>query len=339
MPDALVFEAPWRIGLTEPRAPRALGPMDVAVEIRATGICGTDIGIVTGAYHARPNVILGHESAGVVVAVGTEVRSVAPGARVAIDPTYACGACRMCRTGRPNHCEMKSEREAGVSCDGTFAPFFQTDARFVYPVSDALPFEAAALAEPLSCALTGLNQVRIRPDFDVAVVGGGPMGMIYAHALAARGVKGQIFEASETRRALCEAAAPDGWGVSPPRRATPGELDLVVDCSGHGVPWAIQSLRRGGQVLVVGLSSGDALVKPAQLADHSLSIIGSIDSIDTFALAVSMLETGLIPARRLVTHRLPIMEYRRGFAMLGVDLSTQRRAPEEIAALKVVLTI
>lgn len=335
--SALIFQAPWQLRL-ERRALPEPGPSDVLVRIRATGVCGTDLGIVRGEYAARRGVILGHESAGEVVRCGSEVAGLRRGDRVVIDPTYYCGYCRMCRSDRPNHCESKAERESGVSQDGTFAHYYCTDQRFVHRIADHLSYAAASLTEPLSCALTGLEQLRLRADMDTAVVGAGPMGMLYCHALAARGFVGTLIEAAPGRLALCRERLPPGWRLASIATEGADALDLIVDTSGAATAWALRSLRRGGQLLTIGLSGTACEVQPALLADRSLRIVGSIDSLGTFALALRLIETGVIAADRLVSDELPLERYEEGFALLGMDLRAQCRQPERIRALKVVLT-
>lgn len=127
---ALVYKSAWDVALEERPVPEIKKDNDVLVRIRATGVCGTDLGIISGKYHAVPSTILGHESAGDVIAVGSAVSSLQPGDRVVIDPTYYCGQCEMCRTGRQNHCTHKAVTETGVSADGTFTDYYVTEDRF-----------------------------------------------------------------------------------------------------------------------------------------------------------------------------------------------------------------
>lgn len=331
-----MHHGPWDVRLEVRDTPARLGPTGVLVRVYATGICGTDLGIVQGLYHANRGVVIGHESAGVVAAVGEDVDSVRPGDRVVIDPTFYCGYCRMCRMDRPNHCLQKASRESGVSADGTFATHYVSDVRFVYPIADHVPLAEASMAEPLSCVLTGLNQIRLRADFDTLVVGAGPMGMLYCLALASRGLTGHLVEVSASRRALAAARVPDGWHVVGPTEVQ-GLFDLIVETSGCATEWALQRLHRGGQVLAVGLTQTRSEVRAGVLADRSQSIVGSIDSVGTFSLAVRMIATGTIAVARLITHQLPLTDYPAAFGMLGIDLARQRRDSEALAAIKVVL--
>lgn len=334
----LVYRDPWDLRIEERPRPVPRTPRDVVVRVRATGICGTDIGIVRGAYQARPGVVIGHESAGEVAEVGAAVTTLAPGDRVVIDPTFHCGACPMCRSERPNHCEMKSVSEAGVSADGTFAHYFVTEDRFLHKIAAHVGFAEASLTEPLSCVLTGLNQLRLRPDMTTLVAGGGPMGALYSLALAARGFTGTLVEHAPERRKRLAHALPRGWIVAERLVPRPNSLDLVVDTTGTALSWALPALRRGGQVLMVGLTGEDTPVSPALLADRSLSIVGSIDSIGTFALANHMIATGVIPVRALISHVWPLERFDEAFAAVGLDLAARNRTAASINAVKVVLT-
>jgi threonine dehydrogenase-like Zn-dependent dehydrogenase len=335
--NALIFNGPWDLSLQKRSIPTIDLPTDVLVRVRATGICGTDIGIVRGIYAARRGVVLGHEAAGEVIGVGSRVQSVGVGDRVVVDPTYSCGCCTMCRSERPNHCAQKSASEAGVSCDGAFATYYVASERFIHKIAADLSYAEASFTEPLSCVLTGLNQLRLRADLEVMVLGGGPMGMLYALALASRGIRGTLVECAQVRYQLCVACAPSGWKIMVEAKPVPGSLDLIVDTTGCALPWALDALKRGGQMLLVSLSPAQAGINPAMLTDRSLSLVGSIDSIGTFALALHMIECGTVPVLSLVTHQLPLAQYREGFHAVGVDLARQKRMSADICALKVVL--
>jgi threonine dehydrogenase-like Zn-dependent dehydrogenase len=340
--EGLVYHGPWTAETTsvpEPSEPRGA---EVLVRVRASGICGTDLNILAGEYAAvMPPVIVGHESAGEVVAVGELVSDLEVGDRVAVNPTYYCDACRMCRTNRPNHCERKNGSEAGVSADGTHATFYVTERRLVEPMPAGVPFSAVALAEPLSCALTGVDQLALRPELSVAVFGAGPMGLLYAHCLALRGLVGQLVDASAPRRELARAALPDRWSLAGSvdeavELAGPTGLDVIVDTTSVLVARAVGILNRGGQLLLVGLRPQHTTIDPAALADRSVRLVGSIDSIGTFGTACALLARGALPASHIVSHAVPLSRWREAFSLLGCDLDSQTRdgAP---TALKVVL--
>lgn len=332
---ALTYGSPWNISLEEkPDPPTPVGDQ-VLVRLRASGICGTDIGIISGQYPAEPSVTLGHESSGEVKAIGAEVRALRIGDRVVIDPTYFCSHCYMCRTGRPNHCTHKAGTETGVTRDGTFSPYYTTQERFLYKIADDVSFEAAALSEPLSCALTGVGVLRTRPDLRTVVLGAGPMGILYTHALRTRAISGAVVELSAPRLALARQAIPRGWVCS--ETVPEGRFDLVVDTTGVLCGEVFPRLERGGQFLAVGLRQYTFPIDMRRVADESLTIVGSIDSLDnSFATAAHLINSKAIPAESIVTHRLDLSKYVEGFGLLGCDL-TRKRHDNCASAIKVVL--
>jgi threonine dehydrogenase-like Zn-dependent dehydrogenase len=335
------YQGPWQLDLVERQEPTIQHPDHILVKVAATGICGTDLGIASGQYSAKQGVILGHEFSGTVIATGANVMAVKPGDRVFVDPTYSCGHCEMCTTERPNHCIEKSETETGVSADGAFAPYYVTTDRFVSPMSDTTSFEAATLAEPFSCALTGVNQVKVRPDDQTVILGAGPMGIMYAHALALKGVRGTVVEISSGRRELVKEALPDGWKVAARFEDAVsgfrnGRCDLVVDTTAVMTEKVIPYLNRGGRIILVGLRRNTAKIDPAELADKSISLIGSIDSIGTFPLACRLIDQGRLPAEKIITKSFGLADFREAFAELGTDLRAKRQTTSAMQ-IKIVL--
>ncbi len=340
---ALVYKGPWQIALENRAIPNLHSKTDVLVRIRATGVCGTDLGIITGEYNAKVPIVLGHESAGDVMEVGTEVSHLKPGDRVVIDPTYFCGFCSMCRTGRSNHCEHKANTETGVSRDGTFAPYYVTEERFLFKLPEHTSFEAASLTEPLSCVLTGINQLRVRQDLRTLVLGAGPIGVLYSFGLALQGIVGGIVEVSEARRKQCEEVVNSHWklfgSLADAQKAlspVEGKFDLIVDTTGVLAEKSLSLLARGGQLLLVGLRDGKATFNPREITDKSLSVIGSIDSLGTFSTAKHLIDSGLVPAEKLVTHKLSLDKFDDALMLLGCDVNARHRG-NPAAALKVVI--
>lgn len=318
-------------------APESVTANDVLVRVRAVGICGTDLGILQGDYDAKPGIILGHEAAGEVVAIGPQSKRITVGARVAIDPTYFCGECRFCRTGRTNHCVDKVGTETGITRDGCFAEYYVTEERFLYPLESHVSFAAASLTEPLSCVLTGINRLRLRPGLRAAVMGGGPIGALYACVLAFRGLSGTIVEVAPERRAMLEAIDLPGWRAVPEfTDLADDELDIIVETTGQLAQRSIDKLACGGQLLLVGLKRGRATIDPGKLADRSISLIGSIDSVDTFSDALSLVAASRIPVEKLVSHVLPLNEWEAALGLLGVAAngSNSRASPR---AMKIIL--
>ncbi|HEX8627871.1 MAG TPA: alcohol dehydrogenase catalytic domain-containing protein [Catenuloplanes sp.] len=346
---ALKYRAPWDIAVRTVDDLHIVGPDDVVVDVACCGICGTDLAIAAGTYPvAVPGVTLGHEATGVVAEIGADVDTIKIGDRVVINPTPYCGTCRMCRTQRINHCVNKAGTESGVSYDGAFADRYRTTAQFVHPLPDDVSLEAAALTEPLSCVLSGVR--KIQPPTMAAftyVFGAGPLGVLYAWALWLRGLSPVVIETSPARLAYAGKCLPDGV----PAYASLGEarndhfgdpaapLDVVVDTTSMLLQELYPQLACGGTFLSIGLKRKDMTIDGMHLADRSLSVIGSIDSLHgSFAEAYHLVTTGRIPTERLVSHVIPLTEYRTAFATLGCDLDARSVTPTDTQSCKVLLS-
>lgn len=338
---AIVYNNPWDIRVEEREEPSITLPDEVIVEVRATGICGTDLSIISGEYMARPQVIIGHESAGVIVATGSEAGHWKVGDRVIIDPTYYCGNCDHCRKGLRNHCLVKAHTEAGVSIDGTFTKFFKTTTRFIYPLDDATPYEQGAMSEPLSCVLTAVKKLAVTPYMRTAILGGGPIGLLFYTALKQHGINsGVIYEASKNRIKLIEQnnVLSKGWEVAPEFIPQKNQFDLIIDTTGSLLEKSMQAIADGGKISMMGLRNNQQTINPREIADRSISIIGSIDSQDTFKHAVDLINSGNLGLEKIITNEYHIDDFSAALKDLGCDLDTKRRN-NDISSLKSVITM
>ncbi|GAB7036586.1 MULTISPECIES: zinc-dependent alcohol dehydrogenase [Catenuloplanes] len=336
---ALRYGSAWNVDLADVPDLHVTGDDDVVVDIAYCGICGTDLGIVSGAYPvAVPGVTLGHEASGVVAEVGAGVTTIAPGDRVVINPTPYCGRCRMCRTGRINHCVGKHGTESGVSYDGAFAGRYRTTSAFVHRVPDHVPLRAAALTEPLSCVVTGVR--KIQPTslaMNTYVIGAGPLGLLYAWMLSLKGLNPTVVERSPARLDFARDRLPAGSRIT---AGLDGEndLDIVVDTTSHFLEELLPRMAPGGTFMSIGLKERVAAIDTMLIGDRSLNIIGSIDSLHgSFEEAFHLIVSGRVPAQRLISHTVPLADYRKGFAALGCDIDARAVGAAPEASCKVLL--
>jgi threonine dehydrogenase-like Zn-dependent dehydrogenase len=345
---ALKYYGDWKVALEEVASPRLTGPDDVIVDVEFCGICGTDVGIVSGYYPvAVSGVTLGHEATGIVSAVGDHVTNVAIGDRVVVNPTPYCGTCRMCRTGRINHCVNKFGSESGVSADGAFADQYRTTSQFVHRIPEGVSLQAAALTEPLSCVVAGVN--KLHPPTMTAltyVLGAGPLGVLYAWALSVKGLVPAVVETSPARLDFANSCLPQGVRAYPSLAAARCEhfgdaeapLDVVVDTTSGLLEEIYPQLACGGTFLSIGLKQKMSSINTMYLADRSLSVIGSIDSVPgSFIEAFHLITSGQIPTQRLVSHVIPLTAHTRGFAAVGCDIDGGTTGPIDEASCKVLL--
>src|SRR5215467_4332534 len=187
----------------------APSPDEVLIRVAACGICGSDVHGYDGSSGRRiPPIVMGHEAAGVVTVVGSNVSSFAPGDRVTFDSTVYCGECPNCRRGDINLCDHR--QVLGVSCGdyrraGAFAEFVTLPARIAYPLPDNLSFPEAALLEAVSVALHAVSLVPIAHDSTALGVGAGTIGLLVQQALKAAGCsRVLVTDLDETRLTLSQ---------------------------------------------------------------------------------------------------------------------------------------
>lgn len=309
-----------------------LKPGHALIEVKASGLCHTDIDVLHGRYGSSAfPLIPGHEYAGVVIAVADDVRHVKAGDRVAVDPNIPCGHCRACRKGLTNLCaELKAY---GVTHDGGFADKSLVDAQHLHPIGD-LPFDVAALAEPLACVLNGLGAAGLKTGpqgCETALVfGAGPIGLLLALSLKAQGVeKVAVADINEHRLALSESlgleAVVSGSGEIDARRQS---FDFVADATGiaNVAEGMVSFAAEGGTVLVFGVCAPDAriAVAPFEIFRRQIRIAGSHSLNRNIPQALEILQKDKGEMARLVSHRLPIEEMLPFFTKQAGDPATMK---------------
>ena len=208
------------------------GAGEVLLRVRASGLCHTDLDVMHANYgSAAYPVVPGHEFAGEVIELGADVRGVAVGDRVVVDPNLECGQCPACKRGWAHLCENLGAY--GVTVNGGFAELSLVRADRVHPIGD-MSFPVAALAEPMGCALNGLSPVEGRIVERAAIFGAGPMGLLMGLALKARGVGTVAMIDLDTERlTLAEAHGLTGLAAgSAALAATRRSFDLAVEATG-----------------------------------------------------------------------------------------------------------
>ncbi|MFJ4320722.1 zinc-binding dehydrogenase [Streptomyces lavendulae] len=359
---ALVYLGPGSAELQDRPAARLVNGDDVVVEVTGTGVCGTDRKILLGRFPARPGVVLGHESVGVVRETGPQVRSVGVGDRVVVNPTLYCGWCVPCRRGATNFCRHKAGTEVGVDRDGTYAEAVTLPERFVERIPAGLPFRSAVLIEPLACVLNNVGAASVTFDDTVVVLGAGPIGMLTALVAARRARRVTVAEPDGYRLEQAREQfthVVDVAGTDPAEavvKASGGERPSVVfDTTGTGLDAALRLVDDGGRVVVMGFDDTYTVpLQPLRLTNRGIRLIGAGDyRADVFPVAVDLAAelggprrpgagAGTVPVlERLVTHEFPLDRHAEAFAALGGLTQDDGYAgtgrPPGYAALKVVI--
>lgn len=308
----------------------------VAVAVTATGICGTDVHAFTGhhSFLTYPR-ILGHEIAGVVTAVGPDVRGVDVGARVVVNPFVSCGVCRTCRRGFPNLCPRL--QVTGIHVDGGFADAVHVAPSQLYTVPRDLDLSCAALVEPLSIGAEAVACGAVGPGDRVLIIGAGPIGLacllfalsrggetIITDQIPARLDRAKALGASVTINAATDDADAVIAGVTEGMGA-----DVVIEAVGARatIEAAVGWVAPGGCLVLLGLYDGAVAVQPAEWIRRGLRLVASRLNRGRFPEAIEYLRSHPYSAS-LITHRI------------GLDAlpDTMRRlARRELDACKVIV--
>jgi threonine dehydrogenase-like Zn-dependent dehydrogenase len=312
----------------------SLQETDVLIEVKACGICGTDLHIYHDEFPYWPPVVLGHEFSGIISAVGKKVKGWQVGEKVVGEPhTLACGTCYLCRTGNRQICADK--RSPGWGIDGAFAPRMRfPEPVLLHRIPEALSFEAAALVEPLANVVTDvvLTQSVMVGDI-VAVSGPGPIGIMAALVAKEAGASSVLMlgtnDDEDLRLSLCRTL-PAIDRVVNVQQGDPQELvaeitggrgvDVFIEASGAAaaLQTAAQLIRKLGTVTAIGLT-GRAKVEFPYDAFMMKSVRYQFNvstKYDAWDRSIRLLASGFLPHEKIITHRGPIERWQEFFDAL-----------------------
>ena len=287
-------------------------PNELLIHTAWAGICGTDKALyngLPGSADAVPPIVLGHENSGVVAAVGEDVEGFKVGDRVSVDPNIYCHKCYYCRTSRPELCEHLDA--VGVTRDGGFAEFSTAPAEVVYHVPDNVSLEAAAVIEPISCAMHGVDLLETHPYQNALIIGDGFEGQLIAQILKARGVR-EVTLAGTVDEKLANNQKHFGFKVvnnlKHPEEIAKDGYDIVVEAVGLPATQeqAVEAARRGGQVLMFGVGNPDSTFKvnTYKVYQKQLHIQGSFINPYTFEDSIALLQSGDVDPLPLISNVL-----------------------------------
>lgn len=323
---AAVFEGEGELTLKQVPVPQIEAPDQVLLAVDAVSICGTDVHIVAvpPGYVAAPGTILGHEFVGTVVEKGDDVRHLDIGDRVVVNPNDYCGVCTYCRMNLPNECE--TIQALGIEVDGAFAQYCRVSGKVAYPISEDVPVEEAACAEPLACVVNGTQKVRMQPGQSAAVIGAGPIGMIMAMMFQASGASTVIVADKAPYRLDHARAMGLGRVVDVTqedlrevvREETGIGVDIAADVVGSQLATAIDLARKGGRILVFGVDTNAVTAFPqSQVTFKELQVLGTWLANATFPKAVDVLESRVLDIGGLVTDVISLDEIHEGIQKLA----------------------
>jgi len=327
---SLLLTAYNHLELTDMPVP-AVGAGDVLVRVEACGICGSDVHGLDGSTGRRiPPIVMGHEAAGTVEAVGSGVTRFAKGDRVTFDSTVYCGACPYCKAGQINLCdnrEVIGVSEGNYRRHGAFAEYVVIPDRIMYPLPADFPFEEAAMLEAVSVAMHGVKVTPITGGETALVIGAGMIGLLTLQAAKAAGcARVFISDVDETRLKLARQVGADevlhsagAELLAEIKRLTNGRgVDVVLEAVGlnQTVGSAIDCVRKAGTVTLIGNVSPEVTLPLQKVVVKQIKLQGSCASSGEYPEAIELIAAGKIKVKPLITAVASLEEGPRWFDRL-----------------------
>ena len=321
-----------------------LGPEDVLIQVKACGICGSDVHGMDGSTGRRlPPLIMGHEASGIIAEIGANVTDWQKGDRITFDSTIYCGKCYFCRRGLINLCDNR--RVLGVSCDeyrqdGAFAEYVAVPQHIMYRLPEGLSFEQAAMVEAVSIAFHAVARTPISLNDTAVVVGAGMIGSLIIQSLRAAGC-GQIIavDLDQKRLDLAYKLGADKGLRSDSIDVLAKVFDLTynrgADIAFEVVGFtptltlAIQCLRKGGSLTLVGNLSPQTEFPLQSVVTRELTLSGSCASRGEYPACLDMIARGVINVDAMISAVAPLADGASWF---------QRLYDKEPGLMKVILT-
>jgi len=304
------------------------GPDEVKIEVKAAGICGSDIHVQHGEIklRVRPPVIMGHEFSGVITEVGSSVSGWKPGDRVTSETAaHVCGKCIPCRTGNYNICAEK--RVIGYWFNGAFAKYCVVPSRLLHRLPENVSYLSGALCEPLACCVNGvLEKTAISPGDVVVVAGPGPIGLLSLQLAKAKGASVILCGTAVDGKRLNLGREMGADVTVNVQEQNPWEVvsgftdgfgaDVFLECSGSpsAVRMGFQLVRRGGSYTQIGLAGRTFEMDFDDVAYKELKVAGSFGQRwICWRRGIKLLETGQIKAEPLISDILSLTDWIAGF--------------------------
>lgn len=318
---AINLERPGQLGIIEIPAPK-LEEGHAVVEIKAAGICGSDVSAYRG---VNPTIeyplIMGHELAGVITQIGENKEGFRVGDHVVLEPYFYCGHCYPCRKGLYNNCVDMNV--LGVRMNGGMTEQISHPIAYLHKIPENMPWELAAMVEPLSIAVHATHRASVRGNEYVAVFGAGTIGLLAALTVKAYGAEPILLDVNQARLDFAErmgikhtinSASQDAEGIV--RELTRGEMcPAVLECSGAAaaINCALELVSNSGRIAYVGLAKAPIEFNQPRVTRKELNFFGCRNSCNAFPECIDMLAEKRINVMPMITLRHGLEELMQGF--------------------------
>ncbi|KMS99016.1 hypothetical protein BVRB_3g066230 [Beta vulgaris subsp. vulgaris] len=317
--------AAWLTGINtlkiQPFVLPPLGPHDVRIRMKAVGICGSDVHYLKtlrcADFIVKEPMVIGHECAGIIEEVGSDVKSLVAGDRVALEPGISCWRCNLCKDGRYNLCpEMKFFATPPVH--GSLANQVVHPADLCFKLPDNVSLEEGAMCEPLSVGIHACRRANVGPETTALIMGAGPIGLVTLLSARAFGSpRIVIVDVDDYRLSVAKQLGADEIvkvsinmqdipeEVAKIHKAMGRGVDVTFDCAGFNktMSTALSATREGGKVCLIGLGHGEMTVPLTAAAVREVDIVGVFRYKNTWPLCLDFLSSGKVDVKPLITHR------------------------------------
>jgi 2-desacetyl-2-hydroxyethyl bacteriochlorophyllide A dehydrogenase len=303
----------------------AIDTSDVLLKVAYCGICGTDIHQYYGNWELNLGSIPGHEVSGTVIEIGSDVQYLSIGDRVALDPGIVCLNCNYCRNGMYHLCRNRVAIYHYKG--GGFAEYMAVPERQLYRVPEGTPLSWAAILEPASCCVHGVDRAAVKTGETVVVLGGGAIGLLILQVSTLAGALTVfLVEPSITRRNLAQTLGPvvpfDPEAVDIIEAVlseTDGGADVIFECAGlpQTVAQCFQMVKPGGRIVLFGSNKPETKVEisPYRVFRDELTILGSVVAPNTYPRTLKLIASEKLQIEPLITHILPIDRFHDAIKM------------------------
>ncbi|MCC5877902.1 MAG: alcohol dehydrogenase catalytic domain-containing protein, partial [Candidatus Sumerlaeia bacterium] len=329
---AIVQTGLMKLELRDVPEPRIQDPMDVKIKMKALGVCGSDIHYYKtgriGSMIVNYPFTLGHECAGEVVEVGSGVKNLKPGDRVAIEPAVVCGKCDQCLAGRPNTCRNSRFLGCPGQAEGSLSEYIVMPEENCFPVKDSTTMEQATISEPLAIGVYAVNQVLPLAGASVGILGMGPIGWSVMLPAIHHGARAILTTDKIPER--CELAMQGGahYAGNPKREdivaaileREPAGLDVIFECCGmqEALDQSLEILKPGGKLMLIGIPELDRIsFQIDKMRRKEITLVNVRRQRHCVEPALELIEENGINVDAMITHRFPLEETPQAFDMLA----------------------
>lgn len=325
--------------------PHVKDPDDVVLKVHYVGICGSDVKIIEGKHHFRPNTVLGHEFCGEVVEIGSHVHHIKLGDRVAVDNNIRCGMCSFCRMGLSSQCVDIKTSALGVMRNGGYAEYCIVPEKQCFVLPDEIDDVLGTQVETLATVVNGMNTLQMLPYDYVQIIGFGPIGYLFAQFAKNIAAKVAVTEIDPFRISIAKECGLTVWNpnevdvVEKITEFTYGrKADIVIEATGNGLEQALKCVTPGGKVLPFGMDSSiTASIVPNDITRWATKILGLYLGQNTMVPSIRIFQEKRLNMAPFFTKVIPLEEGLTAFDNLGLDIKNMSHHPK--SAMKIVMKL